>query len=460
MHKRPLKRHLKKRSLKKELGLFEVTLYGIGIILGAGIYAIIGEGAAIAGNGIWLSFIIAAVIAAFTGLSYAELSSMYPKEAAEYNYARNAFGREWLGFLIGWIMVLAGVISGAAVALGFGGYLAYMLSTPIVPVAVAIIILFSVMNFIGIKEAAWFNIISTLVEASGLIIIIFLGLGYMTGNGVNYFEIPGGTQSLISAAALIFFAFIGFQDVANISEEVKNAAKIVPKALLISLVVSTVLYILVTISAVSILGWEALAVSKAPLTEVAVAAAGDWILPVLSTIALFATGNTVLIILIVASRILYGMSSGGSLPRIFSRVHEGRGTPYVSIITVMLICSLFAVIGNLGFVANLTNLGIFIGYFFVNLSLIMVRVKQPRLRGKFRAPVNIGNFPVLAALGAVTCFAMFFYFDLLVVLGELGVIGLGYLIFISRKPSLADRIAFWKKSYPTEPIPRVRKGTK
>lgn len=436
MHKRPLKRHRKERGLKKDLGLFELTLYGIGIILGAGIYAIIGEGAAISGNGLWISFIIAAIIAAFTGFSYAELSSIYPKEAAEYNYTKNAFRREWLGFLIGWIMILAGIISSAAVALGFGGYFIYLFSMSesfIIPVAVGIIVIFSVLNFIGIKESAWFNIISTIIEASGLLIIIFLGLGFIGTSGINYFDIPGGFQSLVGAAALIFFAFIGFQDVANISEEVKNAVKNVPKALIISLAVSTILYILVAVSAISILGWEALAASRAPLTEVAVAAAGEWILPVLSTIALFATGNTVLIILIVASRILYGMSSGGSLPKIFSKVHKGRGTPLISIISVMMISAVFTMIGDLGFVATLTNLGIFIGYFFVNVSLIMVRIKQPRIRSGFRAPLNVGNFPVTAALGAGTCFIMFFYFEPMILLGELAVIGLGYLLFMSKK---------------------------
>jgi len=437
MHKRALKRHREKRGLKKDLGLFELTLYGIGIILGAGIYAIIGEGAAIAGNGIWLSFIIAAIIATFTGFSYAELSSIYPKEAAEYNYTKSAFRKEWLGFLIGWIMILAGIISSAAVALGFGGYFTYLFAMPefwIIPVAIAIILGFSLLNFIGIKESAIFNIISTIIEIAGLLIIIILGINFIGMHDMSYFfEIPGGFQVLISAAALIFFAFIGFQDVANISEEVKSAAKNVPKALIISLAVSTVLYILVAISAVSVLGWEALAASKAPLTEVAVAAAGVWMLPVLSAIALFATGNTVLIILIVASRILYGMASGGSLPRIFSRVHKGRGTPHIAILSVMLISMVFTMIGDLGFVATLTNLGIFIGYFFVNMSLIMVRMKQPKVKGVFRSPLNIGNFPVLAAFGAATCFFMFFYFDPLIVMGQFAVIGLGYIIFIGRK---------------------------
>ena len=433
MHKRPLKKHVEEKGLKKDLGLFELTLYGIGIILGAGIYAIIGEGAAISGNGIWISFIIAAIIATFTGMSYAELSSIYPKEAAEYNYTKNAFRKEWLGFLVGWIMVLAGIISSAAVALAFGGYLAYMISTPIIPIAIGIIILFSILNFIGIKESAWFNIISTIVEVTGLIIIIVLGLGYIGNPGINYFDIPGGFQSLIGGAALIFFAFIGFQDVANISEEVKNAVNNVPKALIISLVVSTILYILVAISAVAILGWEALAVSNAPLTEVAVAAAGEWMLPVLSTIALFATGNTVLIILIVASRMLYGMASGGSIPKFFSKIHKGRGTPYMAIFFVMIVSALFTMVGDLGFVANLTNVGIFIGYFFVNMSLIMIRIRQPNVKGRFRAPINIGNFPVLAALGAITCFIMFFYFDPIILIGELGFIGLGYLVFRVRK---------------------------
>jgi APA family basic amino acid/polyamine antiporter len=432
MHKRPLKQHVQEKKLKRSIGLFELTLYGIGIIIGAGIYAIIGKGAGIAGNGIWLSFIISAIIAAFTGLSYAELSSIYPKEAAEYNYTKNAFRKEWLAFLIGWVVVISGIVSAAAVALGFGSYFSYMFSTPIVPVALITIVLFSVVNFIGIRESAWINVISTFVEMSGLVIIIALGISYIGRPGMNYFDIPGGFQSVISAAALIFFAFIGFQDVANISEETKNASKVVPKALIISLVVSTVLYILVALSAVSIIGWERLASSPAPMTEVAAAATGEWMVPILSTIALFATGNTVLIILIVASRILYGMARGGSLPKIFSRVHSKRGTPYISVAVVMVISALFTMIGDLSFVAKITNLGIFIGYLFVNLSLIKVRMKQPHLKGSFRAPINIGNFPVLAAFGVATCIFMFFYFEPLILVGELTVIGIGYLIFRAR----------------------------
>ena len=229
-------------GLKKTLGLFETSVYGIGIILGAGIYAIIGEGAGITGNSLWLSFIIAAFIASFTGLSYAELSSMFPKTAAEYVYTKKAFNKDSLSFLIGWIFIWAGVVSAATVSIAFAGYFSRLFGTEIMPVAIGLIISLSILNFIGIKQSSRFNIISTIIEVSGLLIIIALGMNFIGSGNINYFDMPNGLNGLITSAALIFFAFIGFEDIVNISEETKNARSVIPRALLISLAVSTILY--------------------------------------------------------------------------------------------------------------------------------------------------------------------------------------------------------------------------
>lgn len=420
-----------KPELKKELGLFETTIYGIGIILGAGIYAIIGEGAGLAGNALWLSFLIAAIIASFTGLSYAELTSMYPRAAAEYVYTKKAFNRESLAFVLGFVIIIAGIISGSTVALGFAGYFSSLFGTGIIPIAIILLVLLSILNFVGIKESAKFNIISTLIEFSGLIIIILIALPYL--GSVDYFFVPGGFSGIMAATALIFFAFIGFEDLANISEETKNAHSTIPKALLISLIVSTILYILVSISAVSVLGWETLSMSSAPLTDVAVAGWGPSMIGILSVIALFATGNTVLIMLIVVSRMIYGMSRGGSLPGFLSRLHIKRRTPFISIFLVMALAIVFTFIGNIGMVASLTNAGIFISFFFVNLSVIFLRFRRPGDKRPFRTPINIGRFPLIPFLGTISCLLIFLYFDPIILLAESVIIILGYILYLFLK---------------------------
>lgn len=424
----------KQYKLKRELGLFEISLYGIGIILGAGIYALIGEGAGIAGNALWISFIIAAIIASFTGLSYAELSSMFPKEAAEYNYTKNAFRRRYLSFIVGWVMIFAGVISGTAVALGFAGYFSFIFGVDKILVAALLIMSISFINYIGIKESAKFNIVSTLIESGGLVIIILIGafVFFTAGFGdVNFLEMPAdiGIPGILSATALIFFAYIGFEDIVNISEETKKAKKLVPKALVISLAVSTILYILVAVSAVGVVGWEKLASSHAPLSEVAVGifpASGI----IFSIIALFSTANTALILFIVASRIFYGMAADKAMPSVLGRIGV-RGTPYNAIVIVMFLGLLVLMLGNLKTIALLTDVGIFIIYTLINLSLITLRYRMPHLKRGFRTPLNIGKFPVLALLGVLTSLFMLLYFDIQIILYEVGIIFAGYLFYMA-----------------------------
>lgn len=418
-------------KLKRSLGLLELSLYGIGIILGAGIYALIGVGAGIAGNALWISFVVAAMIAAFTGLSYAELSSIYPKEAAEYNYTKNAFNRKYLSFSVGWLMVVASVVAAVTVAFGFAGYFTHMFGGNVTIVAAALVLVLSAINYIGIKESSAFNIVSTIIESAGLLIVIFVGLLFFGSNGVSVdlFETPGsaGIPAILSATALIFFAYLGFEDIVNVSEETKNAKKIVPKALLIAIVVSTVLYILVALSAVNILGWERLAASKAPLTE-----AVSSVIPnsdfMFSLIALFATANTALILLIVGSRILYGMSSDRSMPEMFSVIGK-RGTPYFSVAAVALASMAVTSVGNIKAVASITDITLFIIYFAVNASLIALRYKQPNAKRTFRTPLNIGKFPVLAFLGLLSSLFMLFYFEKDLIVIEIALILAGFVLY-------------------------------
>ncbi|MFH0832365.1 MAG: APC family permease [Candidatus Aenigmatarchaeota archaeon] len=403
-----MKQKIRRYKLKKELGLFEATVYGVGIILGAGIYALIGESAGLAGNALWMSFIFSAIIASLTGLSFAELSSMYPKEGAEYVYAQKAFRRKSLALFVSLVFIISGVISAATVALGFGGYFSYLIGGSPVLVAAALIAVMSLLNYAGIKDSARYNEIATFIEISGLVLVVMLGMFFFGSSigTVNYFAMPNGFSGVLIAMCMIFFAYLGFEDLANISEETKNAAKTIPKAMIISLVISTVLYIAVALSAISILGWERLSQSSAPLTEVI-----ESVIPqasiLMSIIALFATSNTVLIILIVMSRMLCGVSKEHAFPGICARIGK-TGTPYVSILLVMLLSIASLLIGGIGTVAMLTVLGVVIVFAIMNLSLIVLRYKDNRKR-PFRSPVNIGKFPVLAFLGLLSSLAMIYY---------------------------------------------------
>lgn len=415
-------------KLKRELGLFSTTLYGIGVIIGAGIYALIGVGAGLAGNMLWLAFLISAFIAIFSGLSYAELSSMFPKEAAEYTYTRKAFKKELLSFIIGWVLTVGTVIGASTVALGFGGYFSSVFGLEQKAAAAALIAVMGFLNYLGIKESARFNNFASVLEVLGLLAVV--AVVFLFSSPVNNFdllEMPvGGFGGIMAAVSVIFFAYIGFENVANLAEEVRNSREIVPKALILSLLISTVLYILVSVAAIREVGWEELSESKAPLTLVVSRVAGDYS-AILSFIALFSTSNTVLIFLIVSSRILYGMSHSGSLPKAFSEI-SSRGTPYISVLLTTVVAALVAYATDIKTVAQLADLGVFIAYLFVNSSLIVLAGEK----AGFRSP-RVAGIPVLACLGALTSLVMMVFFDWHIWLLEVFVIAAGAAIFLFHK---------------------------
>ncbi|MEX2313630.1 MAG: amino acid permease, partial [Nitrosopumilaceae archaeon] len=229
-------------ELKRHMGLFQITMYGVGLILGAGIYVLIGEAAGLAGDAVWISFVLAAIVAVIAGLSYAELSSVFPKAAAEYTFIKNSFKSNFLGFIIGWLTAVTSIITAAVVALGFGGYLAEFIELPIVISAILLLGALSLINFFGIRESSWTNIILTLVEAAGLVIIIYIGFTFAAPEPVNYFESPTGLSGIVIAFVLIFFAFVGFEDMANVAEEVKKPSRTIPKAILLSISITGVIY--------------------------------------------------------------------------------------------------------------------------------------------------------------------------------------------------------------------------
>lgn len=415
----------KKVELKRELGLLEVTLSGVGIILGAGIYALIGKAAGLAGNSVWISFGISALVAVFTGLSYAELSSMFPKASAEHEYTLKAFGKR-MAFIIGWLIILSGVIGASTVALGFGGYFSSFFNISIIASAFVLIIVLTLLLFYGIKETAWFAIVATLIETSGLILIIWMGLPYL--GKVDYFEMPSGWTGVFQASALVFFAYTGFESIVKLSEETKDPEKTVPKGLILAIAISIVLYVLVAISAVSVMGWENIAKSDAPFADLAYSVFGNDAFTLLTVIALFSTANTVLLMMLGSSRIIYGMADSFTLPNILAKVHISRRTPWVAIAATTAASLLFIFAGDIVFVANVANFTLFVTFFVINAALIFLRFKEPGTKRPFVVPFTIWRVPVLPLFGIIFCVFMLVQLELTVLLVGTGLVVLGLLL--------------------------------
>jgi len=415
------------------MGLFQVTMYGTGLILGAGIYVLIGEAAGIAGDSVWIAFALGSVVALFAGFSYAELSSVFPRAAAEYVFIKNAFKNNFFAFVIGWLTAITSIITAATVAIGFGGYFAEFVNVPIILSAIGLLVVLSIVNFVGIRESAWTNTVFTIIEAAGLILIIIIGFTFASPEPVDYTESPSGLSGIAIAFVLIFFAFIGFEDMANIAEEVKKPRKTLPRAIILSVVISGILYVLVALAVVRVVNWEDLAGSAAPMALVAQRGLGSEAHILLSSIALFAITNTVLITLVAGSRIFYGMAKEKVFPAVLEKVHFKTKTPWIAILVIMVTAIAFTFIGDIVVVANITVFAIVITFAAVNLAVIVLRYTEPDLERKFRVPINVGKFPVLPLIGlGISCY-MAFQFEVEVVLVGLGIIVAGIVFYLVSK---------------------------
>jgi APA family basic amino acid/polyamine antiporter len=382
-------------QLKRRLGLWVTVITGVGVILGSGIYVLVGVAAGEAGNAVWLSFLIAAAVAGLTGLSYARLSRLKPKDAPEFQFVGMAF-RPWLAFLAGWLILWAVVISSSAVALGFAGYLSYLAGTPVIPVAIGLVLACSMVVFLGIGESALLAGILTFVEVAGLVFIVAVGVPHF--GEVNIMEMPMGVVGTVGAASLVFFAYLGFEGMANLSEEMKNPEKDLPRAILLALGISTLLYILVALSAISVVDWQTLGQSDAPLALVAAQVLGDRAGTTLTLVALFSTANTVLLLLLGASRAMWAMSCAGALPGAFCVIGKERRTPWLAIIVVAFFASLFTVFEDIGQVAEFTNFATLLAFAGVNAAAIKIFSRESTLSGFRRVFLDV----IMPALGLVT----------------------------------------------------------
>lgn len=394
-------------QLKRFLGPAALMVYGIGDMLGAGIYVLAGKVAGLVGPACWISFAVSFVVASLTGLSYAELGSRFPRSAGEAVFSLRAFSKPLLSYLTGFLVLLSGIVSMATVSHGFAGYIRALFPGISLPL---LLFLFlgglAFINYRGIKESSLTNIVCTCIEVTGIFIVIAAGLKFF-GN-TNYTEVisPPGISphtAILQGSILAFYAFIGFEDIVNVAEETKKPERSVPTAILGALGVTGILYVLTAIAAVSAVSSTDLSNSTAPLLRV-VEKGLPWMpKEAFTLIAVFAVTNTALINFIMSSRILYGMGREKLLPPLFSKVHPLRNTPYISIFLVFLIALALAVTGTLVLLAQSTSLLLLIVFLIMNLSLIAVKIKRSFPIPRFQVPLAI---PVL---GALCCSVLILY---------------------------------------------------
>jgi len=387
-----------RRGLDRSLGLGQVTASGVGIIVGAGIYVLVGEVTALAGARVWIAFVLAAVLSALTGLSYAELASMFPKAGAEFEYSRHAYP-PWVAFLVGWVMFGGLIVAAAAVALGFGRYAGRFVAVSPVVAAIVMLCVVSAVAWSGVRRSARLTVALSLVQVGGLLFVIAIGAPHV--GEVDLMSGDGGSGGLIAAAALVFFAFIGFDEVITLAEETRNPSRTVPMALFLALGISAVLYIGVAVAAVSVLGDGALGASERPLADVIDHVLGGGGADVLAAIAMLATTNTTLLCITATSRLQYGMADAGALPPVFAALGPRSRAPRVAIGVSLVVSVAFVLIGDLSVIAGVTDFAIYLVFVAVNVAVVVLRFRMPDHPRPFRVPLAIGRVPVPPLCGLV-----------------------------------------------------------
>jgi len=425
-------------QLRRSLGFWALVFYGVGDILGAGIYALVGKVAGVAGSASWAAFAVAFLVAGLTALTYAELGGRFPRSAGESFFTERAFGRPALALLVGWMVLCSGVLSLATVSVAFGGYMSGLV--PGLPQTVTvggILLLLAAINFRGMRESSATNIVATMVELTGLLIVIVAGALFLSEDkGASISQTIAASSEvrtgIARGAALGFFAFIGFEDMVNVAEEVKDPERNMPRAILVALVVTGFIYLLVVVVATSVVAAPTLADSEAPLLTV-VQRATDAVPDRLFTlIALFAVANTGLLNFIMGSRLIYGMSRQGLLPSALATVHPKRRTPHLAILTVLAVALGLALSGTLTYLAGTTSLLLLMVFFTVNLSLIAIKRHDRGPTRTFCAPAAI---PIL---GAMTCLGLmpFVPRDSLLTAAVILALGAGLVRLRSRRSSV------------------------
>ncbi|GGV21370.1 amino acid transporter [Streptomyces filipinensis] len=406
-------------SLRRSLGLWQLTMISIGATLGTGIFVVLGNAVPKAGPAVTLAFVIAGLTALFSALSYAELAGTIPVSGSSYSYAYATMG-ELIAWVCGWCLLLEYGVSVAAVAVGWGEYLNELLDGTIgvtIPTALAappgdggifnlpaliVVILAMVFLLGGAKESARANTIMVCVKIAALILFCAIGfMGFKSGNYSNF--MPLGMAGVSGAAGTLFFSYIGFDAASTAGEEAKNAQRDLPRAIMLSLVIVTALYVLVAAVAVGAKPWRSFNGSEAALTEIMKDVTGQsfWG-TLLAACAVVAIASVVLTVVYGQTRILFAMSRDGLVPKIFSKVHPKTGAPRANTVIVSVFCGVLAAAIPLGQLADATSIGTLFAFALVNVAVVVLRRTRPQMHRTFRVPLS----PVLPVLGFAFCIWM------------------------------------------------------
>ena len=375
---------------------------------------------------VWASMLLAGALCALTAFSYMELTSMFPRAGSEQEYARQVFPG-WVSFATGWSMTMALIIASGAVALGFSNYLNVFIDINTKVAALLLLGLVYVLALSGMQHARWVIIALSTVQIVGLLIVVAIGAPRI--GDVNLFE-GNGLGGLFGGAAVIFFAYIGFDEVITLAEETQNPRKTVPRALLLALVISTLLYVMVAIVAVSVLGPSLLAVSQQPLTDVMRETWGNTAVQVVAAIALATTANTTLLATTAASRMMYSMSETGLLPKRLGAVHNMH-SPRLAIGVAVLISAIVSLTGGIEVLAEATNALIYVMFLMVNTVVIILRKQRPNAYRPFRIWGSIGWVPVVPVTGFVATLALSSQLERAPLLVAFGFIAAGIAVYFT-----------------------------
>ncbi|MGI5484047.1 APC family permease [Streptomyces lavendofoliae] len=390
------------QPLKRALTTPLLYFFILGDVLGAGVYVLIGQVAADSGGAVWVPLAAALALALLTASSYAELATKYPRAGGASHYATRAYG-PFAGFLAGFCMLAAGIVSVGALARGFAGdYLTAFVTLPVALVAVVFLAALALLNARGIQESTRANVVATLIELGGLAIVVVLGAWLLLrgeGDPARLTRLGtaehGAAAAVLSGAVLAYYSFVGFETSVNVAEETRDPRRSYPRALFGALATAGAVYVLVGLAASAAVPTGTLAASSGPLLEVVKAAGGVpvWLF---SAIALVAVANGALLTGIMSSRLAYGMARDGLLPAVLTKVLPGRRTPWAAIALTTALSMVLALTGSVATLASTLVLLLLVVFFMVNTAVLVLR-RDPGVPGHFRAPT------VLPVLGAASC---------------------------------------------------------
>jgi len=393
--------------LRRVLSLPLLTLYGLGVTLGAGIYVLVGVTVERAGIHAPLTFVLASCVVAFTCLSYAELSTRFPVSAGEAEYLHQGFRSRILSTVAGLLLVTSGTVSSAAIAIGAANYLGLFISAPEPVLVAALILVLALAACWGIAESLFIAALFTLVEAFGLGMVIWFGSASITDPGLVWKAFTPGFEitawaGIATGSLLAFFAFVGFEDIVNVAEEVNEPQKTLPRAIMLTLVLATLLYLAVVTTMIAAVPLDTLSGAKAPLALVFQDKPAA-LSTIFSVIAIIATVNGILIQIIMASRVIYGMSNQGNLPRVFGYVHPRLRTPLIATACVTAIVLILGLTTPIDRLAEATSQAVLVVFVLVNSALLAIWYRDRNTAGE-PATDDYFHAPRWApAAGVLTC---------------------------------------------------------